>query len=113
MRQAGIIAAAGIVALDEMIDRLAEDHQRAALLAEGLRGTGRVHLTKNSPQTNMVFFKLDESVALSTGEFLQAMKQEGVLLMDSGPGEYRMVTHNDITNQGVEVSLEAFRKVLG
>jgi threonine aldolase len=112
MRQAGIIAAAGIVALDEMVDRLAEDHRRAAMLAEGLRDNGKVHLTKNSPQTNMVFFQLDENVALSMAEFLEAMKQEGVLLMDSGPGEYRMVTHNDISDKAVEVSLEAFRKVL-
>jgi threonine aldolase len=64
MRQAGIIAAAGIVALDEMVERLAEDHRRAAMLAEGLRANGKVHLTKNSPQTNMIFFQLDESVAL-------------------------------------------------
>jgi threonine aldolase len=113
MRQAGIIAAAGIVALDEMVDRLAEDHRRAAMLAEGLRANGKVHLTKNSPQTNMIFFQLDESVALSMAEFLEAMKQEGVLLMDSGPGEYRMVTHNDISDKAVEVSLKAFRKVLG
>ncbi len=112
MRQAGIIAAAGIVALDEMVERLAEDHRRAALLGDGLRSMAKVHLTKNSPQTNMVFFKLDESVGLSVSEFLEAMKREGVLLMDSGPGEYRMVTHHDITDQGVEVSLEAFRKVL-
>ena len=112
MRQAGIIAAAGIVALDEMVERLAEDHRRAALLGDGLRSMAKVHLTKNSPQTNMVFFKLDESVGLSVSQFLDAMKQEGVFLMDSGPGEYRMVTHHDITDKGVEVSLEAFRKVL-
>ncbi len=112
MRQAGIIAAAGIVALDEMVDRLAEDHRRAAMLAEGLRTNNKVHLTKNSPQTNMIFFTLDESVPLSVGEFLGAMKQEGILLMDSGPGEYRMVTHNDISDRAVEASLEAFRKVL-
>lgn len=112
MRQAGIIAAAGIVALDEMIERLAEDHQRAALLAEGLRNIEKVHLAKNSPQTNMVFFTLDESVKLPVAEFLAAMKQEGVLLNDSGPGEYRMVTHNDISDRSVEVALKAFRKVL-
>lgn len=113
MRQAGIIAAAGIVALDEMVDRLAEDHRRADLLAEGLRKIEKVHLTKNSPQTNMVFFTLDESVGLSMAEFLAAMKQEGVLLMDSGPGEYRMVTHNDISDAAVESALAAFKKVLG
>lgn len=112
MRQAGIIAAAGIVALDEMVDRLAEDHYRAAALGEGLRKIGKVHLTRNSPQTNMVFFKLDESVTLSAGEFLEAMKQEGVLLLDSVPGEYRMVTHHDITDKAVEVTLQAFKKVL-
>ena len=112
MRQAGIIAAAGIVALDEMVDRLAEDHRRAALLGEGLRAMSKIHLTKNSPQTNMVFFNLDESVTLSIDEFLDAMKQEGVLLMDSGPAEYRMVTHNDITDQAIEVALDAFKKVL-
>ena len=113
MRQAGIIAAAGIVALDEMVDRLAEDHRRAASLAEGLQNIDKVHLTKNAPQTNMVFFTLDESVRLSMAEFLTAMKQEGVLLMDSGPGEYRMVTHHDITDKAVEVALDAFKKVLG
>ena len=113
MRQAGIIAAAGIVALDDMVDRLAEDHRRAALLAEGLQNIDKVHLTKNAPQTNMVFFTLDESVRLSMAEFLTAMKQEGVLLMDSGPGEYRMVTHHDITDKAVEVALDAFKKVLG
>ena len=113
MRQAGIIAAAGIVALDEMVDRLAEDHRRAALLGDGLRSMAKVHLTKNSPQTNMVFFKLDESVGLSVSEFLGMMKQHGVLLMDSGPAEYRMVTHHDITDEGVEFALDAFKKVLG
>ena len=113
MRQAGIIAAAGIVALDEMVDRLAEDHHRAAVLGDGLRSMVKVHLTKNSPQTNMVFFKLDESVGLSVSQFLDAMKQEGVLLMDSGPAEYRMVTHNDITDKAIEVALDAFKKVLG
>ncbi len=113
MRQAGIIAAAGIVALDDMVDRLAEDHRRAASLAEGLQNIDKVHLTKNAPQTNMVFFTLDESVRLSMAEFLTAMKQEGVLLMDSGPGEYRMVTHHDITDKAVEVALDAFKKVLG
>ena len=113
MRQAGIIAAAGIVALDEMVDRLAEDHRRAALLGDGLRSMAKLHLTKNSPRTNMVFFKLDESVKLSMGQFLNAMKQEGILLMDSGPAEYRMVTHNDITDKGIDVALDAFKKVLG
>lgn len=113
MRQAGIIAAAGIVALDEMVDRLAEDHHRAAVLGDGLRSMAKVHLTKNSPQTNMVFFKLDESVGLSVSQFLDAMKQEGVLLMESGPAEYRMVTHNDITDKAIEVALDAFKKVLG
>ena len=112
MRQAGILAAAGIVALDEMVERLAEDHRRAAALGEGLRGIPGVHLTKNSPQTNMVFFRLDESLARSTDEFLQAMKQEGVLLMDSGPGEFRMVTHHDINDAAVEAAIASFRKVL-
>jgi len=112
MRQAGIIAAAGIVALDEMVDRLAEDHQRANLLADGLRQIEKVRITKNSPQTNMVFFQLDGSVGLSMDEFLAAMKQEGVLLMDSGPDEYRMVTHHDVDDQAIEAALQAFRKVI-
>lgn len=112
MRQAGVIAAAGIVALDEMVERLAEDHARAARLAEGLKETGKVKLIKNSPQTNMVFFTLDESVELTTREFLRAMKQEGVLLLDSGPDEFRMVTHRDVDDRAVESSLAAFRKVL-
>ena len=58
MRQAGILAAAGIVALESMIDRLAEDHQRAIYLAEKLKSVPNIAVRENSPQTNMVFIDL-------------------------------------------------------
>lgn len=112
MRQAGIIAAAGIVALDQMIDRLAEDHGRAKILAEGLASIPGIQLTKGSPNTNMVFLKTTPEAKLDNKALISALKQLGVLIMDTNEGEIRLVTHNDIDDEAVRSCIQAFIKVV-
>ena len=113
MRQAGIIAAAGVVALESMVERLAEDHLRAARLAEGLAKIPAVQLTKGSPNTNMVFFKLDPDLGLANNQLINEMKTRGVLINDTSDGEIRLVTHHDIGDPAIERCLRALREVVG
>jgi threonine aldolase len=95
MRQAGVIAAPGIVALTKMVDRLAEDHANAKILAEGVAKLPGVSLDLATVQTNIVVFQMpgvDEAATLQA-----AVGNEGVLISDFGGGRLRMVTHYGIT----------------
>jgi threonine aldolase len=95
MRQAGVIAAPGIVALTEMVDRLAEDHRHARILAEGVARLPGIDLDLASVQTNIAIFRLP---SVAEAEKLQAAAENaGVLLSDFGGGRLRMVTHYGIT----------------
>jgi threonine aldolase len=111
MRQAGILAAAGIVALETMIDRLAEDHARARTLAEGLSENPNLVL-EGLPQSNMVFFNLADSIKLTVQEIEAQMKARGVLVHAFGPRRMRLVTHYWIDDMAVEKTVAAFREVL-
>lgn len=97
MRQAGMLAAAGIYALQNNIDRLAEDHRHAELLAEGLRDIDGVCVRREEHQTNMLFLDLPSATAKS----LQCYLQERKILIGSGQ-TVRMVTHLDITAEDIE-----------
>ena len=112
MRQAGILAAAGIVALEKMVDRLAEDHARAKSLADGLRQVPGLELDLGTPATNMVFLSLAADVKCSTDEFIENLKQRGVLIGATGERKYRLVTHYWIEDAGVEKTIAAFRSAL-
>ncbi len=111
MRQAGILAAAGIVALETMIDRLGEDHLRARTLAEGLSEIPGIVLDPGSPATNMIFFNLAPSVKLSVDEIARAMLDRGILVNASGPRRFRLVTHYWISDADVEAVVAAFKQV--
>lgn len=111
MRQAGVIAAAGIVALDEMVDRLVEDHRHARQLAEALCGYGIIRLDPKTVQTNIVIFTLaDERLALD--ELAAALEREGVLLEVEEGYLVRLVTHCWIEDEDIELTLAAFERVL-
>jgi threonine aldolase len=101
MRQAGIIAAAGIYALECMVGRLPEDHANARLLARGLAGLPMVELDPDSVETNIVIFGVADSVG-----FARALKREGVLCTMPRPGRLRMVTHYGIERADIEAALE-------
>ena len=112
MRQAGIIAAAGIVALESMVERLAEDHARAARLAEGLRQIPGLRLDPEKPQTNMIFLDLDEALPLSAREVAERLAERGVKVGAVGAKRFRLVTHYWIDDEAVEKTIAAFGEVL-
>jgi threonine aldolase len=118
MRQVGVLAAAGIVALTEMVDRLAEDHARARRLADGLAELPAVEIDPDRVYTNILVFRLrardvpgDPAVAPSE-RFVTGMRKGGVLLGAFGATDVRMVTHYEITDADVEHTLRAARDVL-
>ncbi len=113
MRQAGVLAAAGIVSLETMVDRLADDHRRACALAEGISKIPGLRLDFGMPQTNMVFASLSDDVPQSGAEVAgQLASRFGVKIMVSKPRTFRMVTHCWIDDEGVQRTLEGLRSVL-
>jgi threonine aldolase len=106
MRQAGIIAAAGIVALHSMIDRLQEDHDNAKLLAEGLAGLPSLQLDPASGQSNMVSLQVEGVSAL---EFQGRLGQAGVLVTYMGGQRLRLVTHYGIERADIEEAVQRVR----
>jgi threonine aldolase len=104
MRQAGIIAAAGVWALDNMVDRLADDHQNAKLLARGLAELPLVDLDPETVDTNIVIFRTGDAVG-----FVRSLKQQGVLATMPGPDRIRMVTHVGIERADIEEALARAR----
>ena len=111
MRQAGILAAAGMVALDTMIDRLAEDHQNSRRLAQGIANINGLSIDPTSIQTNIVIFDVDEKIG-SAPNFIKAMKDSEILVSYPGERSVRMVTHRHISNENVEETLSRTSKVV-
>ena len=110
LRQAGIIAAPGIVALNTMVDRLAEDHDNARLLAEGLAELPGIILDPSTIQSNIVIFDLADDVP--TERFLGKIRGEGVLANATAPQRVRMVTHYGINADDVRLALAACGRAL-
>jgi threonine aldolase len=109
MRQAGIIAAAGIVALTEMVERLAEDHQTARQLAEGLVDLPGMRLDLDTVQTNLVIFGPQNPLPEGPS-FAQVLAREGVKVGDIGGGRFRAVTHYGITDKDIDEAVKVARK---
>jgi len=111
MRQAGILAAAGVVALTEMTERLADDHANAAKLAEGLAHIQGVSVNAKLVRTNIVYFEITRGDI--TPQLLeQHLKNEGVLLSPTGPNQMRAVTNYHVTSDDIEYVLNSFSRVL-
>jgi threonine aldolase len=111
MRQVGVLAAAGLVALDRMIDRLAEDHANARLLANGVAALPGVAMDPEAVQTNIVVFDLDE-LAPDAGELSARLRRRDVLANPIGPRRMRMVTHCDVSRDDCRAAVEATREAL-
>ena len=107
MRQSGIVAAAGLYALDHHVDRLADDHARARRLAEGLAELPGVGLDPATVETNIVIFSVPDAPA-----FCAALEREGVGMLPVGPDRVRAVTHLDVDDDGIERALRAARGAL-
>jgi len=112
MRQAGVLAAAGIVALEQMTERVAEDHQRAARLSEGLAAIAGIAVEQKPLATNMVFIHLEDDIPLDTRQVVSRLKEQGVLVGAVGSRRFRLVTHYWVDDRAVERTVEAFAKVL-
>lgn len=112
MRQAGILAAAGIIAVEKMSLRLAEDHEKATRLADGLAKIPGIRFEMGMPQTNMVFPSISPEIPLSTKEFVLKMGELGVKLGAVASRRFRLVTHYWITDEDIDATIKAFEKVL-
>jgi threonine aldolase len=106
MRQAGIIAACGIVALETMVERLAEDHQNARALAQGLALVAGLNVNMTPRRTNMVFFDTDGD-ARAASSFQSAMRERGVLISPRGPGQFRAVMHHGVSRADIDRAVSA------
>ena len=104
MRQVGVIAAAAIVALETMVGRLAEDHEHARLLAQGLAQIPGVRIDPASVQTNIVVFDVEDGAA-----FQRRLRELGVLSGGFSASRLRIVTHYGITRQDIDEALERVR----
>jgi threonine aldolase len=112
MRQAGVLAAAGIIALEEMVDRLAVDHQHAAALAAGLNRVSGLCLDKGSPNTNMVYVEIDPALGISAQACAAQLKEEGILVGITDERHFRMVCHYWIRDEHILQIVNVFEKVL-
>jgi len=112
MRQAGVLAAAGIVALEEMVERLAEDHVHARMLAEGLKSVPGIRLDKGSPNTNMVYIELDPSFGITANVCEEHLRTQGILVGITGPYHFRLVCHYWIRDEHLPRIVDGFRNVM-
>ena len=111
MRQAGILAAAGIVALNEMVERLAEDHAHARKLAEGIAAIAGLSIAPELIKSNIVFFKITRA-DLTPQELTKRLKAEGVLVGPKEPDQIRAVTHYQVSADDIDHALTIFTRVL-
>jgi len=111
MRQAGIIAAAGIYALDHHLERLKDDHQNAKRLAVGLKEFKGVSIDPKHVETNIVIFDVSNT-GMTGSQVAESMKQERVLIHVIGRTQIRLVTHLDVSSEDIEITLKAFEKLL-
>ena len=110
MRQAGIIAAAGIVALERMVERLAEDHANARRLAEGLAKLPGLAVDLSSVQTNIVILRVARGPT-ATDDLVRGCAARKVKVHAMGPAAIRCVTHKDVDGDDIARALEAFREL--
>jgi len=111
MRQAGVLAAAGIFALNEMVERLADDHANARKLAEGLAQMPGISIDPNQIHTNIVYFEFDRK-DITVEELVKRLGDNGARMLPVGPGRIRAVTHYHISSEDIDYVLEVFAKVL-
>ncbi len=112
MRQVGVLAAAAQVAFDTMIDRLADDHRRAATLADSLTNLPGITLTRPGIQTNMVFMDIS-GTGISSSEFAGRCRERGLLVSTPGRARVRLVVNRHIDDDDIEQAARILRQVTG
>jgi threonine aldolase len=112
MRQAGVLAAAGIVALETMVSRLTEDHRRARLLAEALDRVDGVEVESKEPPTNMVYLRLVDPYKQSAEKLVDGLARYGIRINPPRRGRIRLVTHYWIDDAAVQKTIETISAIL-
>ncbi|MEW6186057.1 MAG: low-specificity L-threonine aldolase [Thermodesulfobacteriota bacterium] len=110
MRQVGILAAAGLYALDHHRKRLPEDHEKARRLAMGLAECRGVSILPEYTETNIVLFELNKG-KLTAPEAAEVLKGKGLLVLPTGPQQIRLVTHLDVSAEDIDATLKIFKRV--
>ncbi len=110
MRQAGIIAAAALYALDHHIERLAEDHRNAQILAQAIADTPGLHLTPARVETNILFARIDKELGTAQ-DVAGQLREQHVLALPTAPQTLRMCTHLDVSAAQAERAAEAIRRL--
>jgi threonine aldolase len=108
MRQAGVLAAAGLIALEEMPLRLHEDHANARLLAAAIAQCKRAQIDMAGVQTNIVIFRCEDA-----GKLVEDLRERGVVASAIGPKDVRLVTHFDVSRQDCEHAAGVLQQLLG
>lgn len=111
MRQAGIIAAPGIVALGKMVARLAEDHENARRLAEGIAEIPGLSIDVSMVKTNIIYFDVD-SDKMSMEQIRTGLERNGIKVLPTGPARFRMVTHYGIQANDVDRTIAALKEIM-
>jgi threonine aldolase len=110
MRQAGVLAAAAIYALDHNIERLAEDHANAHRLAAGIRQIERLRLSPETIDTNLLIFRVEPSW-MTAATFAERLAQQGLLMVAISATTIRAVTHLDLSAANVDRAIEILKRV--
>jgi threonine aldolase len=110
MRQAGVLAAAALHALENHVERLEEDHRLAQVLATAVESTEGLGLESGVVETNLVWVKVDPSVG-SAAELASRLREQGILVSALGPQVMRLCTHLDLSREQVEIAAEAIRRL--
>lgn len=111
MRQAGILAAAGIIAIENMVERLEEDHKNARILGEGLADIGGIKVDLETVQTNMVYLDLNKS-GMDTYQFLPKLTEYNILGSPRPPTKFRLVTHYGISEEDIYTTIKAIKEIV-
>ncbi|MCL4507063.1 MAG: low-specificity L-threonine aldolase [Chloroflexi bacterium] len=112
MRQAGILAAAGIVAMEQMVDRLSEDHANATKLALGIAGTPGLSIDLASVQTNMVYFNIDPALPFDAVELCRRAWAGKVKMLDTGTRRIRAVTHAWVSGDEIDTAIQVLQEAV-
>ncbi|NQS91111.1 MAG: threonine aldolase, partial [Chloroflexi bacterium] len=112
MRQAGLLAAAGLYALENHLALLKEDHVRAANLAKGLGEIEGAFLETERPPSNMVYLNLDDRVAGDSARIATELKERDILVGITGERQFRMVIHLWISDDDVQEVIQVFKDIL-
>ena len=111
MRQAGVLAAAGLVALEKMTDRIIDDHENARTLAEGILNIDGIRINLDSVKTNIIYFSLDHP-KVGGALLLEKMAEQNIHFFELGPSWFRLVTHAGVSKDDVDDVVGEFERIL-